>query len=153
MCGIIRSSGYRLRVSELVYFKDMLLSLSREMTYRKDPVTLSLARIKNQTSGLAAEFITAVISGEISDFQCRWELAADSVYDNSVLTPEDIEILKETGAELGASGMAQQQSMIEMIIAKLDKNIQQADAEYRVKGRMCRAVGGFCGVCAVILLI
>ena len=153
MCGIIRSSSYRLRVSELVYFKDMLLSLSREMTYRKDPVTLSLARIKNRTSGLAAEFITSAISGEISDFQRRWELAADSVYGDSVLTPEDIEILKETGAELGASGMAQQQSMIEMIIAKLDKNIQQADAEYRVKGRMCRAVGGFCGVCAVILLI
>ncbi len=153
ICGIIRSSGYRLRVSELVFFRDMMLSLAREISYRKDPVALSLARIKHRTSGLAAEFIASVISEDISDFQHRWEYAADSVYGDSILTPEDIEILKEAGAELGANGMAQQQSMIEMITAKLDKNIQQADGEYRTKGRMCRAVGGFCGVCAVILLI
>ncbi len=153
VCGIIRSSVYRLRVSELVCFRDMILSLSREISYRRDPVALSLSRIENRTSGLAAEFVASVISGDIYDFRRRWEYAADSVYGDSVLTPEDIEILKEAGAELGANGITQQQSMIEMITAKLDKNIQQADAEYRTKGRICRAAGGFCGVCAVILLI
>lgn len=153
MCGIIKSGGYRLRVSELVSFRDMLLSLSREMTYRKDPVILSLARIKNQTSGLAKDFITKITSDETVDFRRSWELAADSIYGGSAMTPEDIEILKETGAELGASGIVQQQSMIEMITAKLDLQIQKADEDFRTKGRMCKAIGGFCGACAIILLI
>ena len=153
ICGIIKSSGYRLRAAELVHFRDMLLSLSREIAYRKDPVALSLARIKNQMSGLAAEFIEFVTSGDISDFKMNWELAADKVYGDGILTEQDIEILKEAGTELGASGIMQQQSMIEMITAKLDIQIQKADEEYRTKGRMYKALGGFCGACAVILLI
>ncbi len=153
LCGVIKSGGYRLRVSELVYFRDMLLSLSREMTYRKDPVMLSLARIKNQTSGLAKDFITKITSDETVDFRHSWGLAADSIYGDSILTSDDIEILKETGAELGASGIMQQRSMIEMITAKLDLQIQKADEDFRTKGRMYKAIGGFCGVCAIILLI
>ena len=151
-CCNIKSSGYILRVSELVYLRDMLLSLSREIAYRKDPVALSLGRIKNQIAGLAEDFISDIICGEITDFQRSWELAADSIY-GGILTDEDIGILKEAGAELGASGIMQQQSMIEMITAKLDLQIQKADEEYRTKGRMYRAIGGFCGACAIILLI
>lgn len=153
ICGIIKSSGYRLRVSELVHFRDMLLSLSREIAYRKDPVVLSLARIKNQTARLASDFIAQIISDEITDFKQSWELAADSVYGDGILTEQDIEILKEAGAELGASGIIQQQSMIEMITAKLDIQIQKADEDLKTKGRMYKAIGGFCGACAVILLI
>ena len=152
ICGIIKSSGYRLRSSELVHFKDMLLSLAREIAYRKDPVALSLARIKNQTAGLASDFIAEIISDEITDFKQSWELATDGVYGDGILTEQDIEILKEAGAD-GASGIMQQQSMIEMITAKLDLQIQKADEEYRTKGRMYRAIGGFCGACAIILLI
>ncbi len=43
--------------------------------------------------------------------------------------------------------------MIEMITAKLDAQIQKADEDFRTKGRMYRALGGFCGACAIILLI
>lgn len=153
ICGIIKSSGYRLRAAELVHFRDMLLSLSREIAYRKDPVVLSLARIKKQTAGLATNFIAEIISDEITDFKMNWELAADKVYGDGILTEQDIEILKEAGTELGASGIMQQQSMIEMITAKLDIQIQKADEEYRTKGRMYKALGGFCGACAVMLLI
>lgn len=153
ICGIIKSSGYRLRVSELVHFRDMMLSLSREIAYRKDPVVLSLARIKNQTAGLASDFIAEIISDEITDFKQNWELAADNIYGDGILTEQDIEILKEAGAELGASGIMQQKSMIEMITAKLDIQIQKADEDLKTKGRMYKAIGGFCGACAVILLI
>ena len=153
ICGIIKSSGYRVRAAALIHFRDMMLSLAREIAYRKDPVSLSLARIKNQTAGLASDFIAEIISDEITDFKMNWELAADNIYGDGILTEQDIEILKEAGAELGASGIAQQQSMIEMITAKLDMQIQKADEEYRTKGRMYKALGGFCGACAVILLI
>ena len=79
ICGIIKSSGYRLRVSELVHFRDMMLSMAREIAYRKDPVVLSLARIKNQTAGLATDFIAEIISDEITDFKQSWEIAADNI--------------------------------------------------------------------------
>ena len=67
VCGIIKSSGYRLRVSELVHFRDMMLSMAREIAYRKDPVVLSLARIKNQTAGLATDFICLLYTSDAAD--------------------------------------------------------------------------------------
>ena len=88
---------------------------------------------------------------------CRGEIRSYS-HEKAMETLEDVRAVfetavKEAGAELGASGIMQQQSMIEMITAKLDMQIQNADEEYRTKGRMYKAIGGFCGACAVILLI
>lgn len=152
MCGIIKSNDYKLRVLQLIYFRDMMHILSGELAYRKDPIILLLQRIKPQTSGLASEFISYVTSGEAVDMQQIWETAADKIY-LQILNNEDIEILKEVGAGLGTGGVLQQQSMIVMITDKLNIQIKKAEEDYTAKGRICRAIGGFCGAAAVILLI
>lgn len=151
-CGIIKSSEYKTRVNELTYFRDMLLALSREITYRKDPVALTLCRIKNQTMGHTLDFIAAVTSADIIELKQGWEHAADKVY-GEILSDDDIAVVKEAGAELGRNGMLQQQAMIEMIITKLNIQIAEAEDTYKTKGKMCRAIGGFCGAAIVILLI
>lgn len=84
------------------------------------------------------------------DISKGWRTAAQRT---TFLNSSDKDILLSVGEQIGSTDINGQLSMLELNRNLAERNLLQAEEEYRVKGRMFRTVWCLCGLAAGIMVI
>ncbi len=69
------------------------------------------------------------------------------------LSSSDKDILVNVGEQIGSTDINGQLSMLALNKSLAERNLLQAEEEYRIKGRMLRTVWCLCGIAAGIMAI
>lgn len=84
------------------------------------------------------------------DVNAGWKTAAQRT---AFLSNSDKDILMSVGEQIGSTDISGQLSMLELNKSLAERNLFQAEDEYRIKGKMFRTVWCLCGLAAGIMVI
>lgn len=84
------------------------------------------------------------------DINSSWRTAAART---AFLNEGDKAILVGVGEQIGGTDIDGQLSMLELSKTLAERNLLNAEDEYRTKGKMLRTVWGLCGIAAGIMFI
>jgi len=155
--GKLKAKSFENRVFHLQELVTVLKILESEMKYRLDPLPDLLLRLGSIKDGMAGEFLETagrylkVSTGK--DSSLCWEEAVETVYQESVLSREDKQILLDLGVELGKTDIVNQEGLFRRTFSMLEVQIEKAAEEKKTKGKMYQSLGTAVGILIVILLI
>lgn len=154
--GLLKARTYENRICHLQDYITTLKILESEMKYRLDPLPQMFTRISKMKAGSAAKlFETTCLllkEGYIHDFPSCWNEAVITVYQDTSLTKEDIQIICDFGINLGNTDIGSQYSLFSRTFALLDDQVTEAIEEKKTKGKMYKSLGAAAGVLVVIIL-
>ena len=84
------------------------------------------------------------------DVNKSWKEAATKAF---FLNESDKDILLSVGEQIGNTDIEGQISMLELSKSLAKRNLNDAENEYRIKGKMIRTAWSLCGLAAGILII
>lgn len=150
--GMIFSAGLKMRVLQLRKFVAMLDEMAVMIRFRAVRTRELIEEISRHES--FASFIFLNILNECleldDDINHSWKTAAArSVF----LSESDKDILLSVGEQIGSTDIDGQLSMLALNKSLAERNLFQAENEYRTKGKMLRTVWGLCGLAAGIMVI
>ena len=156
--GFLKAFDFRKRRVLLVDFKDLLLRISTEIGYFKEPLPLIFQKLSR---GLPEETETALLlrncltayQTEAIEFDRIWKNGVEFVYEKLPLTGEDIEIMKKCGDFLGQSDFSRQQEYFRLINLQLDRQIEEAIRVIDSRGKLYSRMGISVGMMIAIVLI
>lgn len=154
--GFFKSDEFRQRKIILSDFYDLLLRISTEIGYFKEPLPGILEKLSgtdnSKTSLMLRLTLSAYLDKQQALGQC-WKEAVDDVYCNDPLTAEDLQIMKKCGDFLGQSDYESQKKYFSFVLDKLTKQINEADEFFKIKGRMYSKLGISAGLVLAVILI
>ena len=154
--GLMKASNLKERKRLLLDFKNLLLHISTEISYFKEPLPQIFRRLAAETEGESAELLRNCLTSYLtceSSMNCNWKKAANIVYKETALTEEDLAIVKKCGDFLGQSDYKGQQNHFELLHNRLDGQIAEAAEEIRTKGKMYSRLGMSAGcIIAVVMM-
>lgn len=161
--GLIKAQELKRRKQLLLDFKDLILHISTEISYFKEPLPHIFERLAAADLSKEGEEDTeiclllrnclAAYSTEQTDMGRLWKNAVDFVYEELPVTREDTDIMKKCGDFLGQSDFAGQQDHFRLLNGQLDRQIRQAEDAAETKGRMYSRMGLSLGMVLTIALI
>ena len=153
--GILISSKYKNRVSDLREMKNALNMFETKMRYTYEPIPEIFRQIsenfKNNTSNIANIFKMASENMKYKPAGDAWNLALDVCSTN--MNKEDIKTLKSLNKLLGKTDVEGQLSEIELTTSFLDIQITQAIKEKEKNEKLYKTLGMITGIAIVIILI
>lgn len=154
--GLMKTSSLKERKRLLLDFKNLLLHISTEISYFKEPLPQIFRRLAAEREGESAEFLRNCLTSYLtceSSMNCNWKNAADIVYKETALTVEDLAVVKRCGDFLGQSDYKGQQHHFDLLHSRLDEQIEEAAEEIRTKGKMYSRLGISAGcIIAVVMM-
>ncbi len=152
--GELRQAMLR-RVQELDSWLAAVRVLQTEMTFGALPLSRLCGNITAQTEGAAAAFFQELgdrlAAGE--SLAASWpELLAQNAA-GAHLLPGDTLVLRELGAGLGASGLAQQKRLLALTEERLQALRAEASERYRRLARLLSALGWSSGLLLICLAL
>ena len=104
--GFYKASEIKRRRILLVDFKELLIHISTEMSYFKEPLPQIFERLAGEASDNKERTILlreclSTYSLENMNIAEIWKTAVEHIYNDSSLTREDISIMKSAGIFLG----------------------------------------------------
>lgn len=161
--GFLKASNLRHREKLLLDFKDLLLHISTEISYFKEPLPQIFERLSaerceseegviSETGLLLRNCLTAYRTEGI-DMDRLWKNAVDFVYEDLPVTQRDVVVMKKCGDFLGQSDFAGQQDHFLLLNHQLDRQIEQAAQSADTKGKMYSRLGLSAGAVLAIILI
>lgn len=155
--GFLKAAETRRRKELLEDFKTLILHISTEISYFKEPLPQIFQRLAAQahseeTTLLLTNWLTAYHT-ETASIDSLWTQAVDFAYADLPVTEEDLKILKKCGAFLGQSDFKGQQEHFDLLNTQLDRQIQQAADIAATKGKMYSRMGLSIGMVVAIVFI
>lgn len=153
--GLYKASEIKRRKHLLMDFKELLLRISTEMGYFKEPlpqIFQRLAGIDNKESSILLRECIASYTSENSDISLIWKQAAEDAYNSSPLTKEDLAVIQKCGDFLGQSDFNGQKDHFALTHAQLDRQISEAEDAIGTKGKMYGKMGVSIGLVIAIIL-
>ncbi len=161
--GFLKASDLRQREKLLLDFKELLLHISTEISYFKEPLPQIFERLSaefckdgrgsDRETGLLLRNCLTAYRTEGVDMDRLWKNAVDFVYEDLPVTQRDTDIMKKCGDFLGQSDFAGQREHFLMLNHQLDRQIEQAAREADTKGKMYSRLGISAGTVLAIVLI
>ena len=150
--GTAISAGLKMRVIELRNFVAMLDEMSVLIRFRAIRTRELIEEISSRDS-----FGGFIFLNMLSDFlECdddinkSWKNAASKTF---FLSDSDRNILLNVGEQIGSTDIDGQLSMLALNKSLAERNLYDAENEYRIKGKMIRTVWSLCGLAAGIMII
>ncbi len=154
--GLLKSSELTRRRELLLDFKHLLLRISTEIGYFKEPLPRIFEQLSadgqdgqdsweagtagEETGLLLRSCLTGYLTENTQMSKC-WKNAVDFVYDGLPLTKADKDIMKKCGDFLGQSDFSGQQNHFALVGEQLDRQIEQAAEDIKTKGKMYSRLG------------
>ena len=154
--GVSRSTNIKIRIELLEEYYEMIMQLKGQINYFKEPLPELFMKLAQNGSSKAHIFLK-VLSDEINEkgFYRRdfWAKKLTCIYQDTVLTNEDIEIMIYLGDFIGQTDYNNQIQHFSYMEEKLKNQIEKAKSKYKEKGPMYSKIGFFLGAIIGILLI
>jgi stage III sporulation protein AB len=144
--GCLQARKLRERRDQLRAFLKFLSEAKTEIAFAAVPVDEILERYGRCLHFLAPYFY-ARESGK--EFTQAWKAAADS----RTLSPRDRTLLRDFGNGFGATDMQGQQAHCSLYEEMTRKELEDAEEDYRKKGRLYRMLGVCAGAMLALVLI
>ena len=156
--GFYKASEIKRRRILLVDFKELLIHISTEMSYFKEPLPQIFERLAGEASDNKERTILlreclSTYSLENMNIAEIWKTAVEHIYNDSSLTREDISIMKKCGDFLGQSDFSRQQEHFSLLNMQLDRQVEEAEESIKTKGRMYGKMGISVGLVVAIVFI
>lgn len=155
--GLMVSSNYRRRVTELRLLRSGLQMLETEIVYASTPLPEALRRVASRVAPDVGRFFGEAASlwerPDGDPGQAIWFEALSKYLRSSALMPEDAEVLKALGASLGVSDKVDQEKNLALAKKQLEEQEQIAEAERSRYERVWRTLGFLVGATIVLAMI
>ncbi len=153
--GFLATRSLHNRVLHLQELITALTVLEAEMKYLRDPIPYLFKNIGMRFRGPAGQLFLQMEEklndcGDF-DFYTNWCKSVHEVYGGGSLIPQDIDILCETGIELGKTDIEGQKGLFKRIFIRLEQQTALAETEKITKGRVRRSLCTAGGVLFVIV--
>ncbi len=151
--GTAISAGLKMRVLQLEKFIAMLNEMEILIRFRAVRTYEIIAELSNQDSFRNFIFLNILneyIEDETIDINEGWRNAAKNAI---FFTESDKRILLNVGEQIGSTDIDGQLSMININKTLAQRNLSEAEADYRTKGKMLKTVWGLCGLAAGIMIV
>ena len=156
LIGISRSSLLKKRVDLLEEYYQMIMELKGQINYFKEPLPDIFNRLTKNNNSYTDFFLMEVLD-EMNEKNCYssdfWLKRLKSVYSNTAITHEDMQIISYLGDFLGQTDYNNHLQHFLYIERKLQNHISQAKENYHSKSPMYNKIGFFIGGIIGILLI
>lgn len=152
--GELRQALFR-RVQELASWLMAVRVLQTEMTFGALPLSRLCGSITAQTGGAAAAFwqeLAARLDAG-AGLAASWQELLESNAAGAHLLPGDTQALRDLGAGLGASGLAQQKRLLALTEERLQALHAEAAERYRRLARLLAALGWSSGLLLICLAL
>lgn len=156
--GLYKASEIKNRRTLLIDFKELLVHISTEMSYFKEPLPQIFERLvgdatDNKERTILLRECLSAYSLENLNIAEIWKSAVRHIYCDSSLTEDDVKIMMKCGDFLGQSDFTRQQEHFSLLNTQLDRQIEEADEFIRTKGRMYGKMGVSVGIVIAIVFI
>lgn len=152
--GFLKASAFKARTKELEDILELMKILEIQITYRKNTLEKTFNTLGNDKpcwfSGVLQSCSTGLARRQ--SLQDAWEHAIGQE-ENSPLTEEDMEIIKDLSIGLGKSDIQGQRRILESMGLRLTMQLQKAREAEQKQGRMYKGLGTAIGIVIVILII
>lgn len=156
MFGISRSTNIKIRIELLEEYYEMVMQLKGQINYFKEPLPELFKKLAQNDSSKVHMFLKALCD-EIHEkgFYKRdfWAKKVKCIYQDTVLTNEDIEIMIYLGDFIGQTDYNNQIQHFSYMEEKLKNQIEKTKSVYKEKGPLYNKIGFFIGAIIGILLI
>ena len=156
--GFYKASEIKRRRMLLVDFKELIVHISTEMSYFKEPLPQIFERLAgghedNKERTILLRECLSTYSLENMNIAEIWKSAVDHIYSGSPLTGEDVSTMKKCGDFLGQSDFNRQKEHFGLLNIQLDRQIEEAEESIKTKGRMYGKMGISVGLVVAIVFI
>ncbi len=142
-----------MRVIQLEKFISMLSEMEILIRFRAMRLNELINELSEQDSFKNFIFLNnlnAYISYGDFNINESWSIAAEKTM---FFTENDKRILQSVGEQIGNTDVDGQLSMLNLNKTLAERNLSEAENEYRIKGKMLKTVWGLCGLAAGIMMI
>ena len=154
--GLLKASDISRRKALLLDFKNLIMHISTEISYFKEPLPQIFQRLSGENekeTGLLLRNCLATYLTDSRNLGSGWKDAVDFVYGELPVTKSDIEIMKKCGDFLGQSDFRGQQEHFALLYSQLDRQIEEAEEMIKTKGKMYSRLGLSAGCMIAVVLI
>lgn len=154
--GFLKASEIRRRRELLMDFRELILHISTEISYFKEPLPQIFERLTegdNRESHILLRQCLLSYRQEHLTIAEIWNHAIDLTYERTPLTGEDISVMKKCGEFLGQSDFRGQQEHFQLFNVQLDRQIHAAEESIRTKGRLYGKIGVAAGLAIAVIFI
>lgn len=157
MIGYLYGEGFKKRYVELNQLLGSLIDMENEILYSYRDLPEVIASIADKSSDCLREFFMDVAEllarGEIEDVNTAFYLSMNRHIDKLSIKKEDIDIVLDLSKSLGDTDIVGQGQIFALAKSKLDRNIVQAEKDFRVNCKMYKTLGIGIGAMIAIFLI
>lgn len=155
--GVYFSSQLRARIEELMELKKILMLLRGNIRYACTPLAEALHSISLKYSGEFREFLDYVCS-QMNQMEGKtiadiWKEGVEQKLSGLALSKQDKEALIHFGSNLGYLDKDMQLSTIDLYIATLETEIEEATKTVKEKSYLYNSLGIMAGLFVTIILI
>lgn len=156
LLGISKTTNFKIRIELLEDYYEMIMILKTQINYFKEPLPELFKKVSKSGNSKAFRLLEVLGSeieeknGNTADF---WAKKVTCIYQDTVLTQEDIEILSYPGEFIGQTDFNNHLQHFSYVEEKLKKQIEMAKSLYESKGPMYNKIGFFIGAIIGIIFI
>lgn len=154
--GLLKARDIRERKQLLLEFKSLLLHISTEISYFKEPLPQIFERLSADQEGACGLLLRNCLTSYLTcgkDMGELWRDSVDFVYESLPVTEQDAALMKKCGDFLGQSDFKRQQDHFLLLHRQLDEQIEEAQKWIDSKGRMYERLGFSAGLVIAIALL
>ena len=150
--GIVISASLKMRAVQLKKLLQMLDEMSILIQYKAMRTKELIAEI-GKHDGFKDLIFLEILNESLEleeDINIGWKSAVKRTF---FLSNDDKDILLNVGEQIGNTDVNGQLSMLELNKSMIERNLAQAEMDYKIKGKMFRTVWGMCGLAAGIIML
>ncbi|MEG1469035.1 MAG: stage III sporulation protein AB [Anaerovoracaceae bacterium] len=154
--GFTKASQIRERLFLLEEFSEMLIKLSTEISYFKEPLPQLFKRFsdeQNNRSSSILKYCYRQYEEENIPLLASWNEGIIMAYKGTLVTDDDIHIMEKVGQFIGQSNWERQEEHFKLVSIQLNRQIESARQMISTKGNMYKKMGISIGVVIAVIFI
>lgn len=156
LIGFLKANHFSEKKEFLTDYQQMLLHLSTEISYFKEPLPQIFYKLSLELQGTTQSFMKECFDQYIKDGGALseiWNSTVEKIYGDKGMTTEELKIIKSPGLFLGQSDFDGQLKHFKLVSKELERKIEDADFQLKTKGKMYRKMGISLGIAISIIFI
>lgn len=154
--GMLVARGYRNRPKEIRQWRSALQSIEAEIVFGRVPVADFTAHLSEQLPAPVNLFFKTLHTKMVLQdlpLQTAWVQAVEEFWAATSLRRAEKEVILQFGTTLGAEDTDHQKKHIQLALAHLEREEEEARAAQSANEKLMRSLGFLTGVLLVLLLI
>ncbi|BBN99070.1 stage III sporulation protein SpoIIIAB [Sporolactobacillus terrae] len=154
--GLLLAKRYRDRPREIRQWRSALQSIEAEIVYGRIPVDQMAEDLALQMPLPLSNFFDTLHDQMISErlpLQTAWSHSIEQYWPGTALKQPEKEIMIQFGTTLGTEDAENQRKHIQLALAHLEREEQEARQSQKANEKMIRSLGFLAGILIVLLFL